>query len=471
MDILSRDELHRTTKLELDEGRARTFDEARKIVSGYVLQIDVGLGVSASETRRAMLLTAVNVASRAFLGGVRVRLHENGPMGVGWAEGMDITTAVATYGGEIVESLDCEYPTLVIGHVVEQPPGSLVLHATWEGWSGGVVEETKDRLAESLEFPLAGMLAAAIGVSEAFQNLRGHAVAGRRSAGLSLWEPKYDWRDEAAYGEPCLYLPKRLWLVGLGHLGQAYAWTLGLLPYEDRSVVDVILQDCDTIVKANSSTGMLSDVSSVGQKKTRVVAARLEALGFNTAITERRFDSATRRSVDEPGVALVGVDDPAPRRLLEGAGFDLIVDAGLGGGTQNYLEILMHSFPSGLKAANAWAERSGSSANSLVSQPAYLDLHQQLSQTTELTDGEIRCGIVDVAGASAGAAFVGCVAATFVLSEVLRFLAGGPRFEVLSVSLRSPQKPQVSNNTLEGASANPGFVRARILLQCPVSED
>ena len=105
MDILSRDELHRTTKLELDEGRARTFDEARAIVSGYVLQIEVGLGVSASETRRAILLTAVNVASRAFLGGVRVRLHENGPMGVGWAEGMDMTTAV----GEIWRG-DCRIP-------------------------------------------------------------------------------------------------------------------------------------------------------------------------------------------------------------------------------------------------------------------------------------------------------------------------------------------------------------------------
>ena len=49
-----------------------------------------------------MLLTAVNVASRAFLGGVRVRLHENGPMGVGWVKGMDIATAVRAYGGEIV---------------------------------------------------------------------------------------------------------------------------------------------------------------------------------------------------------------------------------------------------------------------------------------------------------------------------------------------------------------------------------
>ena len=463
MDILSRDELHRTTKLEMDEGRARTLDEAHEIIAGYVLQIDVGVGVSESETRQAMLVTAVNAASRAFLGGVRVRLHENGPMGVGWVSGMDMAAAVKAYGGEIIKSLDCEHPTLVIGNVDEQPLGSVVLHATWEGWSGGVVEETKDRLAESLEFPLAGMLAAALGVSEAFQNLRGHAVAGRRSTGLSLWEPQCDWRDEPAYGEPCLYLPKRLWLIGLGHLGQAYAWALGLLPYGDHSAVDLVLQDCDSIVKANRSTGMLSDDSSVGQRKTRVVAGRLEALGFNTVITERRFDSATRRSVDEPSVALVGVDDPAPRRLLEGAGFNLIVDAGLGGDTRNYLDMLMHSFPSGVEAATAWAERPGSPASSVVDQPAYLDTHQQLTRTTELTDGEIKCGIIEVAGASIGAAFVGCVAATFVLSEVLRALAGGPRFEVLGVSLRSPHRPQVSNNTHEGAPGNLGFVRGRTL--------
>ena len=83
MDLLSPDQLDRTTKLELDEGRARTLDEAHDIVASYVLQIDVGVGINESETRQAMLVTAVNAASRAFLGGVRVRLHENGPMGVG----------------------------------------------------------------------------------------------------------------------------------------------------------------------------------------------------------------------------------------------------------------------------------------------------------------------------------------------------------------------------------------------------
>ena len=459
----SPDEFHRTIKLELDEGRARTLDEAHDIVAHYVFQIDVGVDVSESETRQAILVTAVNAASRAFLGGVRVRLPDNRLMGVGWARGMDMATAVKTYGGEIVESLECEYPTLVIGKVVEQPPGSIILHTTWQGWSGGVVEEEKDRLAESLEFPLAGMLAAAIGVSEAFQHLRGDAVAGRRSIGLSLWEPQGDWRDAPAYGKPCLFLPKRLWLIGLGHLGQAYAWALGLLPYGDLSAVELVLQDCDSIVKANKSTGMLSDDASVNRRKTRVVAERLEALGFGTAITERRFDSGTQRSVEEPAVALVGVDDPGPRQLLEGAGFALIVDAGLGGGTRNYLDILIHAFPSGLKAKTAWTTRSGSAASWVVDQLAYLDIHQRLSQATELTDGEIQCGIIEVAGTSIGAAFVGCVAATFVLSEVLRALAGGPRFEVVGISLRTPHRPQISNNTYKDAPANPGFVRARTL--------
>ena len=312
-----------------------------------------------------------------------------------------------------------------------------------------------------VEFPLAGMLAASLGVSETFQNLRGNAVAGRRSIGLSLWEPRCDWRDEPAYGEPCRYLPKRLWLIGLGHLGQAYAWALALLPYEDRSAVDLLLQDFDCIVKANGSTGMLSDDSLVGHRKTRVVSRRLEELGFNTTITERHFDSATRRSVNEPSVALVGVDDPAPRRLLEGAGFDLIVDAGLGGGPRNYLDILIHSFPSGVEAANAWVARALPYTNSLVDQPAYQEFHRRLRRTTELTDDEIKCGIIEVAGRSVGAAFVGCVAATLVLSEVLRTLAGGPRTEVLGVTLQSPHKPQVSTNTLEGTATNPGFVEAR----------
>ncbi len=463
MNGLSADELHRTAKIELDEGRARTIDEAYQIVSGYVLQIDVGGDVLESATRQAMLLTAVNAARRAFLGGVRVRLSDDGPMMARWAEGRGLAESVRAFGGTIVEALGDGHPTLVIGNVIEHPAGSIVLYATWQGWSAGVVEDPEGRLPESLEFPLAGVLAAALGVSEAFQHLRGFLFAGRRPVGLSLWDPGDNWRSESSQGVPCRYLPSRFWLIGLGHLGQAYAWALGLLPYANPAAVELMLQEYDIVVKANQSTGMLSDAASIGKRKSRLVASRLEALGFTNSITERPFGSETRRSGDEPGVALVGVDDPGPRRMLEKAGFDLIVDAGLGGRPHNYLDMLMHSFPSGIEAATAWPEQGRSLADAPVGQPVYRDLSQRLPRTEGLNGGDIECGLVEVAGRSVGAAFVGCVAATLVLSEALRLIAGGPRFEVLSLSLRSPGRVEAVRNSREPPEVNPGFVAACLM--------
>ena len=462
MKILVPDELHRTLKLELDEGRAQTAKEASRIASGYVLQIDAGEGLAESDTRQAMLLTAVNAASRAFLGGVRVRIIENGPARLRWALGLNLAESVEAFGGTVVDSLCDDHPTLVIGEVEEKPPGSIVLYATWEGWSGGVVQKESGRLPESMEFPLAGMLSAALGISEAFQHMRGHVVAGRRPVGLSLWNPNWDWRSPTAFGEPCNYLPSRLWLVGLGHLGQAYAWALGLLPYRDTSKVELMLQDYDKVVTANRSTGMLSTECAVNRRKTRVISGRMEELGFDTAITERWFDESTGRSADEPGVALVGVNGVAPRRILEKAGFDLVIDAGLGGKPQNYLDMLIHSFPSGLDAQAAWGPATASPESVPLDMPAYQEQRRLLKETTDWTDEEIKCGMLEVAGRSIGAAFVGCVAATIVVSEALRALVGGPRFQVLNLHLRNPQTVKAVDNERTGPPTNPGFVYARL---------
>ena len=465
MRTIDADSLHRTVKLELDEGRAQTVEAACQIVARYVLQIEVGARVIESPTRQAMLLTAVTAASRCFPGGVRVRLNADGPMSALWAEGQSLSESVKRSGGTIVESFEREHPTLVIGDVSgEDPCGTIVLYTTWQGWAGAVVQGPGMRLSESVEFPLAGVFAAALGVSEAFQHLRGFVPAGRRDVGLSLWDPQEDWRKEESWGDAYYYLPSRLWLLGLGHLGQAYAWALGLLPYEDPKAVELMLQDSQVVVEANQSTGMLCNRSSIGRKKTRVIAQRLEAIGFKTCITERRYDCSTRRSAAEPGLALAGVDDTEPRRLLEQAGFDLAIDAGLGAGSKSYLDILTHCFPSGLKAEAAWPVRSSSHLSSTIDQPAYRELQKQLETTTSLTEGEVRCGVIELAEVSVGAAFVGCVAATLVLSEALRSLAGGPRFEVISVSLRSPQSPEAVRNTHPGAPVNTGFVSPRRIL-------
>ena len=454
--------LNRTTKLELDEARAQTVDEAHQIVSQYVLQIEVGDGIYESKTRQAMLLTAINASSRAFIGGVKVRFCDDVKMDVHWSKGKRLSESIVEFGGETVGAFSGDYPTLVIGRTSSNPKGSIVLYLTWEGWSGGVVQDLSGRLPESIEFPLTGVLAAAIGVSETFQHVRGYVVAGRRCVGLSLWKPLCDWRSSNSFGDKCHYLPNKLWLIGLGHLGQAYAWALGLLPYPDPVVVDLILQDYDSIIEANTSTGMLTDATLVGRKKTRVLANRLEEIGFATTITERPFGFETKRYPNEPMVALVGVDDTEPRRLLESAGFELVIDAGLGGNPQNYLDILIHTFPSSLKATMAWPDESSTQDVTHYNQPAYQAYKQLLKSTSGASDGEAECGVIEIAGQSVGAAFVGCVAATLVIAEVLRQLSDGPRFELISYSLRSPHRPQIVANKTEKRQYNPGFVQAVI---------
>ena len=463
------DDLDRTLKLEVDDGTADSFDEAERIK--YVLQIDVGGGVADSPTRQAMLLTAVNAGSRAFRGGVRVRLYDDARMQAQWAAGSRMSKAVKKFGGRVVSSLSPFYPTLVIGNRAAVPAGSIVLHATWQGWSGGVVDRCEERLAESEEFPLSGVLSAAIGVSEAFQHARGNVLAGQRAAGLSLWQPGSAsvWRSEASSGPRCEYLPDRLWLIGLGHLGQAYAWALGLLPYADPRAVKVTLQDTDTIVQANTSTGMLTKLTNTadqGRRKTRVVANRLEALGFETNIVERLFTPDTRRGNDDPSIALVGVDRVNPRRYVGEARFDLVVDAGLGATSQSYLDMHVRAFPSGIAPSDAWPVGSDPAPpSSVLARPAYRHVAQRLTQAAEgETDAQadVACGVVQLAGVAVGAAFVGCAAAALVLSEVLRMLHDGPRYQVVDLSLRRLDLLHAVPNPAP-SNGNPGFVRASSL--------
>src|SRR5690606_5739451 len=118
------------------------------------------------------------------------------------------------------------------------------------------------------------------------------------------------------------------------HLGQAYLWGLGLLPYPVGARVDLVLQDDDIITPSTESTSILSDKAATGIKKTRAMAAWAERRGFATVITERLFDDQCRRRHDEPSVALCGIDNAAGRRALDQVGFDFVVEAGLGRGHQ-----------------------------------------------------------------------------------------------------------------------------------------
>lgn len=273
---------------------------------------------------------------------------------------------------------------------------------------------------------LAPAVAAAACAAEAFFFHAGdHPMAGKRATGLSLWEPGADWATPNPVEPALAFLPSRLWLIGLGNLGQAYAWLLACLPYDDPAEVELMLQDFDRIAESNDSTSLLTSSRAIGRMKTRWVARWLERRRFVTFLEERRFGEWTQRHGAEPGVALCGVDNALARSALERAGFELVVESGLGAGPQSFRNFSMHSFPGPRQAAQIWPATEDAAGPDVSEQPAYSELRQK---------GMDACGLAQLASRTVGVPFVGLFAGALVIGELLRRLHGGQPLAVASGS-------------------------------------
>jgi hypothetical protein len=302
--------------------------------------------------------------------------------------------------------------------------------------------------------PLAPMLSAALAVNEAFLFMStGGSSWGRRVTGMSLWDlrPAANWLAVSPAEPELAYLPSSLWLIGLGHLGQAYLWGLGLLPFPDPSKLQLVLQDTDTITPSTESTSVLSDARLVGQKKTRAMASWAERRGFTTSIHERIFDGNFRRQPDEPTIALCGIDNAVGRNALDKVGFDLVVEAGLGRGHRDFRTMRLHTLPSGRPAAALWRGRAESEED-VSGREAY----QSLMRVGSLD----RCGVTLLAGKAVGAPFVGAAAATLALADVLRLLHGGPVYQMVDLDLLCIEHRNAVLNPVDFSRFNPGFVRS-----------
>ena len=259
-----------------------------------------------------------------------------------------------------------------------------------------------------------------------------------------------DWLGPAADEPELRLLPSRLWLIGLGHLGQAYLWALGLLPYAEPAQLRLLLQDVDIITPSTESTSILSDATLIGQKKTRAMAAWAERRGFWTAIHERLFDKDFMRGPDEPAVALCGLDNGIGRQALDQVGFDFIVEAGLGRGYRDFRAIRLHTLPASRSAAHIWG--AGGAVDEVEDRPAYAGM---------LLRGELdRCGVTLLAGKAVGAPFVGAVAAALAIAEVLRLLHGGAIHELIDLDLKAPEYRSTVLTQNDFSNLNPGFLLA-----------
>jgi hypothetical protein len=447
--------LSRTIKIAIDSGEAATLEDAEKIFQGYHLTIEVGPSVAASPTLQASLLSAVNAGRRAFLGGVSVGGSLGFDLLIPWKKCKSIEEAIIDLHGVVVKTVPCKHPRVIIGDVSNPLGiGLFAVRVTFDGWVSGVVPvDDGRRLPEKQEFTPSGVLAGALAVSEAFQHIRGgNPMAGRRAIGLSLWrlEPGISWLDCIEIGPPLNHLPSKLWLIGLGHLGQAFLWTLGFLPYANPKDVSLILQDVDVLSDANDSTSPLTFAPVKKERKTRAIAKWCEDRGFQASIIERLFTADFNVNSNEPVVGICGVDNAMARSVLEDVGFSRVIEAGLGKGDQSYLAFQVHTFPGTESAKSRWGIYPDNyPASNSDLKPAYEALSRK---------GLDKCGIARLAGRSVGACFVGMVASSIMVAELLRMVNGAHAYSLIDSTLRSlDQRTAIINECWSQEAFNPGI--------------
>lgn len=437
MDAMKRDivKTSRLTKLVVDKG-GRSFEEGEDFFLEQKLVVHVDETVAATRAGQAAILTVVATASRCFLGGVEVR-------GGGKNEFLlnlpfkNLGAAVHGHGARAVSS-----PTfsIYIGVQAQSPHEGVALY--WDGWRAGVRTANEKVVFGSGNNPLSGIVAAGLGVSQALSFVLGNRRAGRMNWDINLWNPLRP--DEV--GPSIVGLPKALWFIGLGNLGQAYLWCLGLLPFKNSGDLELVFQDFDFIKPENWITSILTTEDWVGKRKTRLVDEWARARGFTTRIYDFPLNKKFQVPNNEVYYALAGLDSIEARLFLEGCQFPFIVSAGLGATVDDFHHFGLEVFDDFFKPSRIFENSPGSmgNENDLLSLPAY----------AEGIDEKVPCGKLEIAKSSAAVPFVSIVAAALAVSQLLRISSGFSPARILRGStidlgsIRGIEDPKADGLTL-----------------------
>ncbi|MBN9533496.1 MAG: hypothetical protein J0H10_09075 [Alphaproteobacteria bacterium] len=383
------------------------FDEAQARLESLTLEVVVG-DDAVSPAAHAAVLTTVSVGRRTFVGGVRVRGALNQTLNTA------LPLLAETLGEAAVEVGASEFEgaparRIYIG-TSDADDRSWSVAARWDGWRAGVTE-VGGATSGTGDNPLAGIAAGALAVGAAFQTERGRDVQVKSE--LNLWPAERSGEEAPAFAE--VFLPGALWLIGLGNLGQAFLWALSALPYADPTTVSLVLQDHDKVTEENWATSVLVRDETYGLLKTKVVERWAEAKGFDVRRIDRRLVAGDRTDIDDPRLALSGVDKIAVRKLMGAVGFDCIVDAGLGRTAADFDRYRVSVFDQTRPIDQHFATVQDEPVKvEILDQEAYRHLEAEIGS----------CGTAEVAGASVAAPYVSAIAASVAVSRLIAVTSG-----------------------------------------------
>ncbi|MCC6229953.1 MAG: ThiF family adenylyltransferase [Phycisphaerales bacterium] len=409
---------------------SRELDPERALALLAATQVTVWAGeeIRGSSADQAFLLTLANLMPRVFKRPLRIQAAKGvlatKPL-VPWPAA-SLDEALEVMGAESVEAGTPAGADVCLGGGDDGQ-----YRAIHHGWCVDLAPpDWPSRLASGPSHALTGVAGAGLYLAEKFFDVCGvHAAALKRPVGLSLWRPDLAADDPAALGPSQAYLPAELWLMGLGHLGQAVLWAWSMLPYPDRSTVQILLQDFDRAIPANFGPQALMTHADTGHRKTWIAARFLEARGFDPGVVDRRVDERTRRDISEPALCIAAFDGRGPRWLLDDLCFDATVVVGVGGSASSFDDIEIHTLPlaSG-KAKEIWKPGApNANAERLAESNAY---YRRVRE-------EKRCGDLELAGVSVAVPFVGAVTGTLAVADLIRIVSGGQQFAFHGLGLRS----------------------------------
>jgi hypothetical protein len=433
----------RAAQLLIGADTTLDYDEARLRLERATLVISAG-AAARTAWGQAAILTLAECAVRMFRGGVYLGHVFGERIIVGCRLPVSLQSKLIAIGCRR-EAPPAHAMTLHIGNDV--PHTAKVLRCWADGWVA-TVSPRPPAVDPREGNEISGALAGALAASEAFRSLVLNDIrAGKRTQRVSPLTPT----DPQPAGLSLTRLPARCWLLGLGNLGQANLWVLSLLPYADAAAVELYLQDTDTSGPENLDVQLLTRFSWIDQKKARAAAAWAEAHGFrNTKVIERRFDTGTRRSSREPGLIFVGVDNLETRRAVPGAGFDLVIDGGLGATPAEVFDLRIHGFPGNRTPREAWPEPPPT-----MEKP----LNPALSRLVEQGRLQI-CGATMIAGQPVGVPSTAVAAAAIQVAQACRAIADSTYCDLVDVSLADAKRASAHETKLARVGVIP-FLEAR----------
>lgn len=408
----------RTTKA-LTESMGIDFSEAEQRLESACISIIADTSTANTVSGQASLLTALATAKKTFKH-VTLVISADMPLIHSIPNAKTLCSAAEIFEVQVAT----ETPTATTHSVIMDGSISGVgftVRCWWGCWCSGILPKWDTRpLGESWN-PLAGSFAGALAIREIFANILGRRESPRESI-ISLWEP---WQkiEDADKGPTTVYVPKDMWIVGLGHLGQGFLWNVGMLPVHGERI---ILQDYQHAGVENEATGLLTNSSSIGIHKTRVASEWVEKLGWSTELIERKFTDKTEVTVDDPSFVIAGLDSITPRKSILNAGFDYMIDAGVGHGPFDFELAQIRVFKKG--SESNWNNQSkAKDVDKILSTEAY----EALAKID-------KCGAFALAEASVAVPFVGAAVGALSLAQVLRLTAMKETRALLQVELSAP---------------------------------